>query len=119
MPNPHWPQQLCQIRTFVLASDARLAKDSSMAIRSKRGVRFVRIRDIVDNIGIPVAERILVIHARSGCDTVSATFGHGKSVLLKMVQKKDDARNLVDIFMCDSVSSAEVSEAGAKLFVLM
>ena len=90
-----------------------------MAIRSKRGIRFVRIRDIVDIIGTPVAERILVIHAWSGCDTVSATFGHGKSVLLKMVQKKDDARNLVDIFMCDSVSSAEVSEAGAKLFVLM
>ena len=35
------------------------------------------------------------------------------------MQKKDDARNLVDTFMCDSVSSAEVSEEGAKLFVLM
>ena len=70
MPNPHWPQQLCQIRTFVLASDARLAKDSSMAIRSKRGVRYVRIRDIVDIIGTPVAERILVMHAWSGCCSV-------------------------------------------------
>ena len=59
-----------------------------------------------------------MIHAWSGSNTVSATFGHGKGVLLEEGTEMDDAGNLVHIFMGGSVSSAEVAEAGAKLFVL-
>jgi hypothetical protein len=92
---------------------------SEASKRSKRGIRFVKIKDVVDKIGNPVAELLLVIHAWSGSGTVSATFGQGKGVLLRKVQKMDYAQDLVNIFMCENISCAEISQAGSDLFMLM
>ena len=40
-------------------------------------------------LSTPVIQRhILLIHACSGCDTTSATFGHGKMYLMKMLNLK-------------------------------
>ena len=60
-----------------------------------------------------VWKRVLVIHAWSGCDTTSATFGHGKTTLLKTTQ------DLSDIVGGHDKSQEEVSNAGLGLFRCM
>ena len=39
-------------------------------------------------------EHLLFVHARSVCDTVSATFGKGKTSFLKLVNQSDELKDL-------------------------
>ncbi|CAB4029738.1 Hypothetical predicted protein [Paramuricea clavata] len=49
--------------------------------RSKKGLKVWKVQDLVNKAGKVVTSHLLFIHAWSGCDTTSATYGHGKTSL--------------------------------------
>ena len=46
-----------------------------------------KIQDIIESTGELLTSHILFIHAWSGCDTTSATYGQGKTFYLKSLTK--------------------------------
>ena len=69
-----------------------------------------------------VKDNLLFIHAWGGCDTTSATFGHGKSKILKLVGMKcpqQDVMAACSIFNAEDSSQEEIIESGTNLFKIM
>ena len=66
----------------------------SEAKRSKKGLKVWKVQDLVNKAGKVVIPHILFIHAWSGCDTTSATYGHGKTILLKKMKESEELRQI-------------------------
>ena len=66
--------------------------------KSKTGLQMFRIREIMESIGQKIVKNILFLHAWSGCDITSATFGQGKVALLKHAKSKEDIRSISQLF---------------------
>lgn len=62
-------------------------------------------------------EHILFLHAFSGCDGTSAIFRKGKSAAIKLIQKRPDLKDAVQIFNQSNASHALITENGMKLFL--
>ena len=58
---------------------------------------MIRMKDATSSIPVVIQRHILLIHAWSGCDTTSATFGHGKMYLMKMLNRVPEVQNLSTI----------------------
>lgn len=63
------------------------------------------MKSIVPNIE-KVKEHLLFIHAWSGCDTVSAPFGKGKTSFFQMCEKSDELKD-ISISMSDIWADVE------------
>ena len=61
----------------------------------------------------------MFVHAWSGCDTTSSTFGHGKLTIIKYLKEKEEVRNISKIFCDLNASHLEITEAGIRLFLLL
>ncbi len=66
-----------------------------------------------------VIENILFLHAWSGCDTTSATFGQGKTAILKKLKQSVEIQNISIILNDIEATPDTVGTAGCQLFVLM
>lgn len=75
------------------------------------------IREV--KIEYEVRRRILFVHAWGGCDTTSATFGHGKTHVLKAVTVNQSVQKSSDILSCQGKSTEEVWEAGVQVFLCL
>ena len=53
-----------------------------------------RICDLIAKAGKLVTSNLLFIHAQSGCDTTFATFGQGKTNLLKKIQTLSEVQKI-------------------------
>ena len=49
----------------------------------KKNMMVWKICDLVTKAGEVITSHLLFLHAWTGCDTTSATFGHGKTSMLK------------------------------------
>ena len=79
-----------------------------------------KIQDIINNAGELLALHILFIHAWSGCDTTSATFGQGKTFLLKTFNKEfEELQQISSIFSEFRITAEEVGKAGSRVFVIL
>ena len=58
---------------------------------------IISMKDATSSIPVVTQRHILLIHAWSGCDTTSATFGHGKMYLMKMLNRVPEVQNLSTI----------------------
>ena len=58
---------------------------------------MISMKDATSSIRVVIQRHILLIHAWSGCDTTSATFGHGKMYLMKMLNLVPEVQNLSTI----------------------
>ena len=58
---------------------------------------MISMKDATSSIPVVIQRHILLIHAWSGCDTTSATFGHGKMYLMKMLNRVPEVQNLSTI----------------------
>lgn len=85
----------------------------------RKNVNVWKIRDLAAKAGEVIVSNILFIHAWSGCDTTCATFGHGKTALMKKVQDSKELQHLSRM-MCDPLITAEqVGKAGTRIFIIM
>ena len=66
-----------------------------------------------------ISKYLTFIHAFGGCDTTSAVFGQGKLSILRLLEKRDDARKLADVFLNKDSTQDQICNAGLKLFVML
>ena len=59
------------------------------------------------------------MHAWSGCDTASETFGQGKVCLMKKIKQSKDVQMIAELMMDHSATTEQVEEAGVQLFVIV
>ena len=52
----------------------------------KKNMMVWKIRDLVTKAGQVITSHLLFLHAWTGCNATSATFGHGKTSLLKRIK---------------------------------
>lgn len=103
----HWKQDLGDIFFY------------SEATRTKQGLKVWRIRDLCAKAPKDVVSHILFIHAWSGCDTTSATYGHGKTSLIKKITSSKDLRDILKKFENTESTPEEIGAAGIKIFILL
>ena len=58
---------------------------------------MISMKDATSSIPVVIQRPILLILAWSSCDTTSATFGHGKMYLMKMLNWVPEVQNLSTI----------------------
>ena len=63
---------------------------------------------------VTLTENLLAIHAWGGCDTTSGTYAHGKTKIMKLLEKSD--RQVIGQF---DATQSEVIKSGHDLFVAM
>jgi len=80
-----------------------------------------KIQDIVmvESTGELLTSHILFIYACSGCDTTSATYGQGKTFLLKKFNKEsEELQHISSIFSSSQISAEEVGKVSSRMFVI-
>ena len=86
-----------------------------------KNLKIWRISDLVGQAG-PIVTSYLFLHAWSGCDTASATFGpfgQGKVWLMKKIKQSKDVQMIAELIMDHSAITEQVGEAGVQLFVIV
>ncbi|MES9882369.1 MAG: hypothetical protein ABW185_15970 [Sedimenticola sp.] len=96
-------------------ADIVIRKESS---RSKTG-QVYSLMEAYDSIPDDIRKHILFIHAWSGCDTTSATYGHGKTFLLKHMKKSTEVKMLSDTISMRGNTATEIGDAGIRLFSVL
>jgi hypothetical protein len=76
-------------------------------------VSLYSISDMQQSLSPEARTHILVAHAFTGCDTVSALFGVGKKKILTMLTDRDDWTYLAD-FKKDDASHDEITNSGGN-----
>ena len=103
----HWNQNMADIYFH------------SEAKRSKKGLKVWKVQDLVNKAGKQVTSRLLFIHAWSGCDTTSATYGHGKTSLLMKIKQSEELQ-LISLLMTDPEATVEqIGKAGIRLYLVL
>ena len=80
------------------------------------GNKYWSIKDAQCRSG-DIKEHLLFIHAWSGCDSTSATFGKGKPTFTKLLKKSWKLQNVSDIMNKYWVTENDVSEAAIAAFI--
>ena len=78
-----------------------------------------RISDLVGQRGPIITSYLLYLHAWSGCDTTSATFGQGKIGLMKKLKQSKDVQAIAELMMDHNATVEQVGEVGIRLFVIV
>ncbi|VDI11839.1 Hypothetical predicted protein [Mytilus galloprovincialis] len=85
----------------------------------KQSTLRIRIWDInktKEKLGKTICNILPVIHAFTGCDTVSHIFGHGKGAVLKKNMSSQYLQEKAMTFLNDS-NHNEIAKAGEKIFL--
>ncbi len=84
-----------------------------------KNTKIWKISDLVERAGPIITSHLLFLHAWSGCDTTSATFGQGKVSLIKKIKQLKKVEAISWLLMDNDVTSEQVGEAGIRLFVIL
>ena len=78
-----------------------------------------KIRDVVAEVGDVVQAHLLFVHAWSGYDTTSATFGQGKTALLKKMKNFNKLQQISCFISNTDASPEQIGKAGIQVFIYM
>ena len=78
-----------------------------------------KVQDLRATAGKSLTSHIHFIHAWSGCDTTSATFGQGRTFLPKNFHGKgfEELQHISSIFSESQITPEDVVKAGSHVFV--
>ena len=85
----------------------------------KKDLLAWKVKDLVNKAGEIVISHLLFIHKWSGCDTTSATFGLGKTNLLKKIKQSEKLLQLSSVISNPQATEEDVGNAGIRLFVIL
>ena len=91
----------------------------SEAKRSQKGLKVWKVKDLVNNAGKEVTSHLLFIHAWSGCDTTSATYGHGKTSLLAKIKQSEELQQISFLMTDPEATVEEIGKAGIRLYIIL
>ena len=86
-------------------------------MQKKQQKKFWKLKDVVKKTGEALSSHILFIHAWSGCDTTSATFGQGKTTLLKKIKESQEMQQISTLMSDSNAMTEDIGSAGIRLFV--
>jgi len=90
----------------------------SVVKRSKKCLKVWKVQDLVTKVRKVVTFHLLFIHVWSGCETTSATHGHGKTSLLKEIKQSEELQ--ISLLMTDPEATEEhIGKAGIWLYVVL
>lgn len=75
--------------------------------------------NLISKAGKLLTSHLLFIHAWSGCDTTSATFGMGKTILVKKIQSSEEVQQISVLIGNHHMTEEEIGKAGTRLFVIL
>ena len=104
----HWNQSMADI---YFHSEAKRKKMNKLVVW--------KIQDLINKAGKVVTSHLLFIHAWSGCDTTSATCGHGKTTLLNKLKKSEELQEISTLMSNPEATAEQVGKAGIRLFVIL
>ena len=100
----HWTESMADV---YFSSEAK-----------KKKSQVWKVRDLVFKAEKLITSNLLFVHAWSGCDTTSATYGHGKASLLKKVKESEEVRQ-ISLTMSDAnVTAQQIGKVGIRLFAI-
>ena len=78
-----------------------------------------KVQDVRATAGKLLTSHIHLIHAWSGCNTTSATFGQGRTFLHKNFHGKgfEELQHISSIFSESQITPEDVGKAGSHVFV--
>lgn len=82
----------------------------------KNPTTVYRINDIQDSIG-NTSKHLMVLHAITGCDTVSALYRQGKRKAFNLVHKKNVKYDELDTFINAESTHQQVQQAGERFLL--
>lgn len=94
-------------------------RDIYFVSEAGKKLKIWKIGDIVEQAGPMVISHLLFIHAWSGCDTTSATFGQGKVGLTKRLTSSTEVQGISQLMMNCDATPDQIGEAGVRLFVIV
>ena len=84
----------------------------------KKGLQVWRICDLITKAGT-LTSHLLFMHAWSGCDTTSATFGQGKTNLVKKIKASEEVQQISLLMGDPCLTAEEIGKASVRLFVIL
>lgn len=78
-----------------------------------------KVPDLVNKAGEVLTSHLLFIHAWSGCDTTSATYGHGKTSLLKKITESEELQQISFLMTNPEATVEQIGKAGIRLYVVL
>ena len=106
----HWQVDMANIFIHKVTGGARRKLVGPSTIHS--------VQDVSSKVDPVIKNNILFIHAWSGCDTTSSTFGHSKTKLMKALAKDHSIQEIAGNF-CSADTQDKVGELGIDLFTLL
>ena len=104
----HWKSNMADIYFY---SEAKKSQKKNLVV--------LKIRDITSKVGQVITANILFLHAWSGCDTTSATYGHGKTALLKKIKDSEELQQISSLMYDPDATPEEIGKAGNRLFIIL
>ena len=104
----HWNQDMADI---YFQSEAKKSQ--------KKDLMVWKIRDLMNKASKVVTSHLLFIHVWSGCDTTSATFGKGKTTLLKNIKESEELQHISSLMSDPNVTAEQIGKDGIRLFVVI
>ena len=102
---------------MVVPDDTDIAIMPEIIFNSKKSEAAWSIAS--DGSSLEDKEHLLFVHAWSGCDTVSATFGKGKASFLKLVNQSDELKDLSTSISDVCADKYYIGRLSADLFTIM
>ena len=87
--------------------------------KARKDLKIWRISDLVRQAVPIVTSYLPFLHAWSGCDTTSTTYGQGKVCQMKKIKQSKDVQMIAELIMDHSATTEQVGEVGVQLFVIV
>jgi len=81
--------------------------------------QLYKIKDMQAKLATSVKSHILIAHAITGCDTVSALYSMGKKKIVTVLSDNDKDYSFLDVFKKVDATKDEVAHAGEKLLLAL
>ena len=86
---------------------------------SDKACKTWEIGQIVTNIGPVMQHHLLFLHAWTGCDSTSAIYGHGKTSLIRKLEKDEILQQQAKIISNPWATHEEIAAVSERIFVKM
>ena len=99
---------------ILLVAIASIDQNIYMQFNSEQ---LYKIKNMQAKLATSVKSHILIAHAITGCDTVSALYSMGKKKIVTVISDNDKDYSFLDVFKKVDATKDEVAHAGEKLLL--
>lgn len=80
---------------------------------------MLKIRDLINIVDQVITENVVFLHAWSGLDTTSTTFGLSKATLLKKSKASEELQQMTSLMHDPDSTAEQIDKSGNRLFNIL